>query len=142
MIYGSEPREGGYLILSEADKQELIEESPFLDIYIKRFVSAADYINDKYRYCLWLVDADLSKIRTSKIVMNRLESVKEFRLNSKQIKKIALMNSQLDQECQLQHILHFLTFIIRQLVWQVKAHKDLSVKKSQQGKHQIEHLIF
>lgn len=84
MIYGSEPREGGYLILSEVDKQELIEECPFLDIYIKRFVSSSDYINDKYRYCLWLVDADLSKIRTSKIVMNRLQSVKEFRLNSKQ----------------------------------------------------------
>lgn len=84
MIYGSEPREGGYLILTEADKQELIEESPFLDIYIKRFVSSSDYINDNYRYCLWLVDADLSKIRTSKIVMNRLQSVKEFRLNSKQ----------------------------------------------------------
>lgn len=84
MIYGSEPREGGHLILSEADKQDLIEESPFLDIYIKRFVSSSDYINDKYRYCLWFVDADLSEIRTSKIVMNRLQSVKEFRLNSKQ----------------------------------------------------------
>lgn len=84
MVYGSEPREGGYLILSEADKQELIDESPLWNKYIKRFVSASDYINENYRYCLWLVDADLSKVRKSKKIMNRLQSVKEFRLNSKQ----------------------------------------------------------
>lgn len=84
MIYGSEPREGGFLLLNEDEKNELLTESPIVSQYIKRFVSADDYINNKVRYCLWLEDADVSVIRKSKIIMERLKSCKEFRENSKQ----------------------------------------------------------
>jgi len=84
MNYGSEPREGGNLILSIDEKNALISESPFMQKYIHRFVSAKDYIDNKYRYCLWLVDADLSEIKKSKITMDRLKATKEFRLHSKQ----------------------------------------------------------
>ena len=39
MIYGSEPREGGNLILSSEEREALIHESPFTEKIIKRFVS-------------------------------------------------------------------------------------------------------
>ena len=84
MIYGSEPREGGFLLLNEDEKNELVIETPVVSQYIKRFVSADDYINNKVRYCLWLEDADISIIRKSKIIMERLKCCKEFRENSKQ----------------------------------------------------------
>jgi type I restriction-modification system DNA methylase subunit len=84
MIYGNEPREGGYLILSDKEAHELINETPAMSQYIKRFVSSNDFINNKTRYCLWLVQADANVIRKSKIVMDRLKNCRSFRLKSKQ----------------------------------------------------------
>lgn len=84
MLYGSEPREGGFLILSEREKQELLKESPNLDNIIKRFVSSEDFINNKIRYCLWIEKKDLINLKKSKFVMHRLEECKNFRLKSKQ----------------------------------------------------------
>lgn len=84
MIYGSEPREGGTLILSPEERDELLKESPAMSAYIKRFMSSEDFINGKLRYCLWLKDADLKVLRKSRIVMQRLKACVEFRENSKQ----------------------------------------------------------
>ncbi len=84
MIYGSEPREGGYLILSEEEKLQLLKETPAANKLIKRFVSSEDYINNKIRYCLWITDADLEIARSSKFILERLKKCKEFRENSKQ----------------------------------------------------------
>lgn len=84
MVYGSEPREGGFLILSEEEREELLKETPLMDRYIKRFVSADDYINNKKRYCLWLEGADISIVRKSAITTKRLDNCRDFRLNSKQ----------------------------------------------------------
>ncbi len=84
MIYGSEPREGGYLLLSEEEKSDLLRETPAAERYIRRFVSAEDYLNDKTRYCLWFLGEDLSVARKSRIIIDRLQKCKEFRLNSKQ----------------------------------------------------------
>ncbi len=84
MIYGSEPREGGFLLLNEDEKKELLNETPQASDYVKRFVSADDYINNKIRYCLWLDNADIKIMRKSKIITERLKNCKEFRENSKQ----------------------------------------------------------
>ena len=84
MTYGSEPREGGYLLLTEEERQFLLTETPEADPYIKRFVSADDYINDKTRFCLWLENADVKVIRKSKFIMERLKKCSEFRKQSKQ----------------------------------------------------------
>lgn len=84
MIYGSEPREGGNLILSPDERDEFLKESPAMSAYVKRFMSSEDFINGKLRYCLWLKDADLTVLRKSRIVMQRLKACVEFRENSKQ----------------------------------------------------------
>lgn len=84
MVYGSEPREGGYLILSEAERKELIEETPECAELIRRFVSSEDYINNKIRYCLWIEPNKLHIARKSSIIMTRLNGCREFREHSKQ----------------------------------------------------------
>ena len=84
MIYGSEPREGGNLILSSEEREALIHESPFTEKIIKRFVSSDDFINDRIRYCLWIKPEDLHEIKKSAIVMERLEACRVFREKSKQ----------------------------------------------------------
>ena len=85
MINGSEPREGGYLLLSEEERSELLKESPFAEKWIKRFVSADDFINNQFRYCLWFTAQDMKEAAKSKIIVKRLENCRAFREKSKQV---------------------------------------------------------
>ncbi len=83
MVYGNKPTDGGFLFLSEEEYQEAIQREPAIARYIKKMYGATEYINNKPRYCLWLVDADPSEVRRSPFIMGRIEGVREFRLNSK-----------------------------------------------------------
>ena len=84
MVYGSEPREGGYLILSEDERCELLEESPFAEKWVKKFVGSEDFLNNKIRYCLWFEPQDMREACRSHIIMRRLEACRKFREESKQ----------------------------------------------------------
>ena len=84
MVYGNEPREGNNLILTPEQKDELLKETPSASEYIKPFANAKSYINSKPLFCLWLKNADLSKIRASKFITERLKQCKIYRENSKQ----------------------------------------------------------
>ena len=82
MSKGSQPTDGGNLILSEEEKVELIKKYPDTEVFIKRYISADDYINNKYRYCLWLKEVSPSKYKNNPIIMKRLEAVQEIRRKS------------------------------------------------------------
>lgn len=82
MCKGSQPTDGGNLILTETDKNELFKENIDIGKYIRHFVGADEYINNKKRYCLWLKNAPLSLIRNCKSVRDRIERVREMRLAS------------------------------------------------------------
>ena len=84
MIYGSEPREGGFLLLSEQERDSYISCDSQMEPLIKRFVSSEDFINNKLRYCFWLKDSQPHELRKFPIIMERLKRCKEFRENSKQ----------------------------------------------------------
>ena len=82
MVYGNKPVDGGYLFLSPDERQEAIIKEPQIEKYIKRIYGSVEYINNKERYCLWLVNANPSEIRASSFIHNRVEQVKQFRLSS------------------------------------------------------------
>lgn len=84
MSYGSEPREGGFLIFSPEERNSAIANNPELTNVIKRFMSADDYINNLERYCLWVTEGEISKYRRIKVISDRLKKCKEFREKSKQ----------------------------------------------------------
>lgn len=82
MSKGSQPTDGGGLILSETEADDLIKKNNTLIPYIKRFMGAKDLINNQKRYCLWLVDASPSLIRKDQTIKDRLNKVRESRLSS------------------------------------------------------------
>ena len=83
MTYGNKPSDDGNLILSEAERNAILNETPALNPFIKRYVGARDFINsDEVRYCLWLKDVSPELYRGNKDVMRRLAAVREFRLAS------------------------------------------------------------
>ncbi|MCK4799329.1 MAG: class I SAM-dependent DNA methyltransferase [Spirochaetes bacterium] len=92
--YGNEPREGGFLIISDnKEKEDIINKYPSLKKYIKRFMSANDFINNIYRWCFWLVNAEPNIINKSKELLERIKNVKEFRLKSLQKQAFATANT-------------------------------------------------
>lgn len=82
MSSGGKPVEGGFLIFTDKERKEFISKEPLADRFMKRFVGSDDYINGKQRWCLWLVDASPKDLRAMPLVMQRVESVREYRLAS------------------------------------------------------------
>jgi hypothetical protein len=81
MTTGNRPADGGHLIIEAEDYDEFIAKEPNAKKYIKKLTGAVEYINNKDRYCLWLVGAEPSEIRKMPEVMKRVEACREDRLN-------------------------------------------------------------
>ena len=60
----------------------LLKREPGTEKFIRQIYGATEYINNKARYCLWLVGASPSELRKSPFIMERVEQVRQFRLNS------------------------------------------------------------
>ena len=82
MIYGAKPTDGGNLLLSSEEKEELLKAEPQAAPFVKRLIGSQEFINNKERYCLWLVGASPALLRQCPKVMKRVEAVRDFRLKS------------------------------------------------------------
>lgn len=90
---GNQPTDGGNLIIENKDYEEFITKEPKAKKYIKRLIGAEEFINNKMRYCLWLVDCPPNELRSMPLVMDRLKKCQEMRLKSTDKK----VSSQLSQ---------------------------------------------
>lgn len=83
MVFGSMPRDGGYLIIStQEERNSIISEYPELSHYIKNYVGSEEFIKDKHRYVFWLNEKTYQEVKDNSIVQKRVEAVKANRLAS------------------------------------------------------------
>jgi len=82
MTTGNRPADGGHLIIEAEDYAEFIAKEPRAVPYIKRLIGSAEFINNKERWCLWLVGISPSELRKMPKVMERVEACKQDRENS------------------------------------------------------------
>jgi hypothetical protein len=83
MVYGSKPTDSGYLSNLTAEEAERIRESdPIAAKYLRRILGARELLHSEERWCLWLVGAEPSEIRTSAELSRRVNAVRDFRLAS------------------------------------------------------------
>jgi hypothetical protein len=82
MTRGSQPTDGGNLLLNQTEKDELIAKEPLAEKWIKPFSMGDEFINNIPRYCLWLVDCPPNELRAMPLVLKRVEAVKAMRLAS------------------------------------------------------------
>ena len=80
--FGSMPRDGGGFILSDEEKDELLKKEPLAAKWIRPYVGAYEFINNKSRWCLWMLGANPHELKQCPTVMRRIESVRDFRANS------------------------------------------------------------
>lgn len=93
MLFGNMPRDNGNLILSEDEKNELIKREPLAEKFIRPFMMGKEFLNRTPRFCLWLVDAQPSEIKSCTLIKERVEAVRIFRLNSKAISTRKMANT-------------------------------------------------
>jgi hypothetical protein len=79
MRCGNKPADGGHLLLTTADKEQLLRDEPAAAPWIRRFVGADEFINGTDRWCLWLDGIDPGTLRTMPKVLERVEAVRRFR---------------------------------------------------------------
>lgn len=80
MTTGNRPADGGHLIIEAEEYADFIRREPKAQKYIKRLTGAAEFINNKDRYCLWLVDVSPKELRSMPLVMERIELCRQARL--------------------------------------------------------------
>ena len=81
MQTGNRPADGGHLIIEKSDYQTFINQCPDAKPYIKRLIGAEEFIKNKMRYCLWLVNASPAIIKNNKLIFERVEACKADRLS-------------------------------------------------------------
>lgn len=79
MLFGSMPNDGGNLILSENEYNDIIEKNKNISEFIQPFLGAEEFINNKKRYCFWLKNKDYSDYPE---IIKRVKKVKELREGS------------------------------------------------------------
>jgi hypothetical protein len=90
MQRGSDPTDGGFLLLTTAEKIELIATEPNSALWIKPFLMGNEFINNEERWCLWLQNCSPTILKTMPNVLARVASVKDFRSASKRSKTLAM----------------------------------------------------
>lgn len=85
MIAGGKPTDGGHLLLTPEEMEEVIQAEPMAKQYIRKFSMGTEFINGRDRYCLWLGDCPKTELRNMPKIWERVLLVRDFRLSSKKV---------------------------------------------------------
>ncbi|VVT13306.1 Lactate dehydrogenase [Roseovarius sp. EC-HK134] len=83
MSFGNKPVDGGHLLLSADEVRALGLTPDQHDRFIRRIYGSAEFIRGLERYCLWITDDDLPDALAIDTIRQRVEGVREMRLNSR-----------------------------------------------------------
>lgn len=82
LVYGSKATDGGNLILSKAEADEIFAQDSIAAKYIKTLLGADEFLYNEPRYCLWLVNSTADDRNKSVFLRERIEKVRQMRLAS------------------------------------------------------------
>jgi hypothetical protein len=83
MQKGCAPGDGGCLLLSEDEKDFLLDKYPELAEVVKLFLGADEIINGYTRYCFWLDNDSYNRLKYIPELYNRVEMCRQIRAKSK-----------------------------------------------------------
>ncbi|MBL8626837.1 MAG: N-6 DNA methylase [Myxococcales bacterium] len=78
-VMGSMARDGGHLILSTEEKDELLATFPHARELVRKFIGAEEFLYSAPRWCLWISDAQLALANSIPPVAKRIAAVRAFR---------------------------------------------------------------
>ena len=83
MNFGNKPVDGGNLLLSATDVQNLGLTPDQARKFIRRIYGSAEFIRGLERYVLWIEDENLKEAKSVKTIRERIEAVENMRLKSR-----------------------------------------------------------
>jgi len=83
MLKGNQPTDGGFLILNEKEKDELLSNYPKSSKYIKNLLGANEFLKGLERWCIWIKYEQVNQAKTIPEIGSRIESVTIERKKSK-----------------------------------------------------------
>lgn len=81
--YGSSALDGGHLILSSQEYEEVISKVPEIRKYCFQLIGSQELIKGLERWAIWIEDNEYRDASKIKVLKERFDLVKKFRLNSK-----------------------------------------------------------
>jgi hypothetical protein len=82
LSFGNMPNDGGHLLLSQSERQELVAAEPASIEFIRPFLGPDEFLYNVPRYCLWLVDISPAALRACPLVLRRIDGVRTHRQQS------------------------------------------------------------
>jgi hypothetical protein len=79
MAYGSMPNDGGGLILSSDEAQEMIHHAQDASRFVKKMVGSVSSIHGQHRYCLWIPTSAVQIALAIEPIRHRIEQVRKHR---------------------------------------------------------------
>ena len=79
MVFGSMANDGGHLLLSPEEAEQIRSAWPEAAPWIRRFCGSVEYIENQERYCLWLKGVEPEAYARIPAIRERVEAVRRFR---------------------------------------------------------------
>jgi hypothetical protein len=83
MDYGNKATDDGNLILSSAQRENLLNEHPSAASLLREYIGSQEFTRGEIRYCLWISGSNLDTAFQISEISERIARVKEFRRASK-----------------------------------------------------------
>ena len=81
-VRGCQPTDDGNFILTEEEKDKLVQHDPQTSQFMRPFMMGKDFLMRKPRYCIWLKGANPVEIKKCPFILERIAKVREYRLKS------------------------------------------------------------
>lgn len=76
---GSGPLDGGHLLLSREERDDLLERFPDAAAFVRLFLGSTEIVNGNERWCLWIENDRLDEALCIPAIRERIEKVRLFR---------------------------------------------------------------
>lgn len=91
-IYGNKIVDGGFYLFNDEDKQSFLSQEPQAIKLFRPILSGDEFLNGRNRWVLYLKNIDPSEIKKMPKVLERIEAVKNYRLESTKIQTREMAN--------------------------------------------------
>ena len=83
-VFGSMANDdkGALILNTKEEKDDFEKDNPSMIKYIKPLIGGEEFINKKERWCIWLLDSDISDLKKSREMQERAERIRKKRSES------------------------------------------------------------
>ena len=82
MLYGNKIVDGGFYLFTDQEKEAFIQSEPLSQSLFRPILSGDEFLNGKNRWVLYLKDVTPEQLKKMPKILERIESVKKYRLRS------------------------------------------------------------